>query len=67
MNIIGIDDNDGVTAGAIIAIVIACVVVALGGGFFVYKWNKNRREKIGKELEDSLIDRDTLNVPKDAE
>ncbi len=41
--------------------------MAIGGGFFVYNWNKKRKEKIGKELEESLIDRDTLNVPKDEE
>jgi len=67
LQVIGIDDNDGIAAGAIIAIVIGCVLVALGGGFLVYRWNLKRKEKIGKELEDSLIDRDTLNVPKGGE
>ena len=68
MSVIGIDDgSDEVVVGVIIAIVIGCIVVALGGGFFVYKWNQKRKEKIGKELEESLIDRDTLNVPKEEE
>ena len=61
------DDTDGITAGAIVAIVIGCVLVALGGGYFVYRWNLRRKERIGKELEESLIDRDTLNVPKEDE
>jgi hypothetical protein len=52
LNVIGIDDDsDGIVVGVIIAIVIGCVVVALGGGLFVYKWNQKRKEKIGKELE----------------
>ena len=46
---------------------IGCFLIAIGGGYFVYRWNLKRREKIGKELEESLIDRDTINVPKEAE
>ncbi len=43
---------------------IGSVLVALGGGYLVYRYNLKRKERIGKELEESLIDRDTLNVPK---
>lgn len=70
MKVIGAADDDddsdhgGIAAGAIVAIVIGSVLVALGGGYLVYRWNLKRKEKIGKELEDSLIDRDTLNVHK---
>lgn len=61
------DDHGVITAGAIIAIVIGCILVAVGGGYLVYRWNLQRKQKIGKELEDSLIDRDTLNQPKEPE
>lgn len=65
LRIIGRGDDDGtIAAGAIVAIVIGCVLVALGGGYFVYRWNLKRKQKIGKELEESLIDRDTLNQPQ---
>lgn len=63
--IIGREGDDGVvTAGVIVAIVIGCVLIALGGGYLVYRWNLKRKQKIGKELEESLIDRDTLNQPQ---
>lgn len=40
----GDDDDDGaIAAGAIVAIVIGCVLVALGGGYFVYRWNLKRK------------------------
>ena len=50
LTVIGIDDG-GITAGAIVAIVIGCLIVAVGGGYFVYRWNLKRKERIGKELE----------------
>lgn len=48
--VIGIndDDHDGIAAGAIVAIVIGCILLALGGGYLVYRWNLKRKEKIGK-------------------
>ena len=50
LRIIGKGDNDheDVTAGTIIAIVIGCILVAIGGGYFVYRWNLKRKQKIGK-------------------
>ena len=42
------------------AIVIGCILVAVGGGYLVYRWNLKRKASISKDLEESLIDRDTL-------
>ena len=47
------------------AIVIGGILVAVIGGYLVYRWNLNRKAIIRGEMEESLIDRDTLNVPKD--
>jgi hypothetical protein len=58
------DPDGGVSGGAIVAIVIGCILVAVGGGYLVYRWNLKRQQKIGEELEESLIDRETFNVPK---
>lgn len=37
----------------------------MGGAYLVYRWNLKKKTQLGKEMEESLIDRDTLNVPKD--
>jgi hypothetical protein len=50
----------GLGGGAIVAIVIGCILVAVGGGYLVYRWNLKRKASISKDLEESLIDRDTL-------
>ena len=50
----------GLGGGAIVAIVIGCILVAVGGGYLVYRWNLKRKANISKDLEESLIDRDTL-------
>jgi hypothetical protein len=42
-------------------------LVAVGGGYLVYKWNLKRKANIKKELEESLIDRDTLVTSKNNE
>jgi hypothetical protein len=42
-------------------------LVAVGGGYLVYKWNLKRKDNIKKELEESLIDRDTLVTSKNNE
>lgn len=63
LKVIGL--NDGLSAGAIVAIIIGSLLVVVGGGYLLYRWNLKRKEATGKELEESLIDRDTLNVPKD--
>jgi hypothetical protein len=55
----------GIGGGAIVAIVIGCILVAIGGGYMVYRWNLKRQAAQGKDLEDSLLDRDTLNVPQE--
>ena len=41
----------GLGAGAIVAIVIGCILVAFGGGYLVYRWNIKRKANIKKELE----------------
>lgn len=46
------------------AIIVGSLLVVVGGAYLVYRWNLNRKKSIGKSLEDSLLDRDTLNVPK---
>ena len=64
LRILGIDD-EGLTAGAIVGIVIGSILVGVGLGYLVYRWNLKRKQPSGAGMEESLIDRDTLNVPKD--
>lgn len=67
MNVFGIDDG-GLSGGAIVGIIIGSILVVVGGGYLVYRWNLKRKPKAGGDgLEDSLIDRDTLNQPKNEE
>jgi hypothetical protein len=40
--------GSGLSGGAIVAIVIGGILVILAGGYFVYRWNNKRKEKIGK-------------------
>lgn len=62
------DDHDhdhGLPAGAIVGIVIGGLLVVVGGAYLVYRWNlKRKRDAVGKDMEQSLLDRDTINVPK---
>lgn len=64
LRILGIND-DGLSAGAIVGIVIGSILVVVGLGYLAYRWNLKRKQQDGAGLEESLIDRDTLNVPKD--
>lgn len=64
LRILGIDD-DGLSAGAIVGIVIGSILVVVGLGYLAYRWNLKRKQQDGAGLEESLIDRDTLNVPKE--
>ena len=60
------DDHDGgISGGAIVGIVIGSLLVVVGGAYLVYRWNLGKKNQEGKGMEESLLDRDTLNVPKD--
>ena len=52
----------GLGSGVIIAILIGCILLALGCGYIIYKWNLKKNTRVRKDMEDSLIDRDTLNI-----
>jgi len=61
------DDHDdgGISGGAIVGIVIGSLLVVVGGAYLVYRWNLSKKNQEGKGMEESLLDRDTLAVPKD--
>ncbi len=61
LKLVGVDD--GLSGVVVVAIVIGSLLVIVGGGYFVYRWNLKRKTLAGKGLEESLIDRDTLNMP----
>lgn len=59
------DENGGLSGGAIVGIIIGSLLVVVGGAYLVYRWNLGKKKQEGKGMEESLLDRDTLNVPKD--
>ncbi len=54
----------GLSGGAIAAIVIGCLLIAIGGGYMIYRWNLKRKSKIESDIERSLIERDTYDPSK---
>ena len=58
-------DDGGISGGAIVGIVIGSLLVVVGGAYLVYRWNLSKKNQEGKGMEESLLDRDTLVVPKD--
>jgi hypothetical protein len=40
-------------------------LVVVGLGYLAYRWNLKRKRGDGAGLEESLIERDSLNIPKD--
>jgi hypothetical protein len=60
------DGDNGLSGGAIVGIIIGSMVVVVIGAYLVYRWNLNKKKSLeGKDMEQSLLDRDTINVPKD--
>lgn len=65
MRLVGrIDEDGGLSGGAIVGIIIGSLLVVVGGAYMVYRWNLNRKKQLGRDMEQSLLDRDTLNMPK---
>lgn len=40
----------GLSTGALIAIIIGGIIVLVGGGYLLYKWNLGRKQKVSKSL-----------------
>ena len=67
LRILGVPEDDGLSGGAIVGIVIGSILVVVGAGYLAYRWNLKRKQESGSGMEESLIDRDTLNVPQNGD